>query len=203
MASLCGDFCLSTCTVSDPSWSATFSVFLEITWWTFQTWKWWENCNSFILALPQTSELPCYSQKELMCMQVVCTYYQFIFVFWQHLKMIHDTQKCVCVFHISYKMAATGIDHIWAQMLQHPSILQCYNLMWSWCNILVFPAAEVLSLICRDNNPLYESLPSSCPVAVENICYSRLTVSHLPLQRKTHSGRFSLLFLCTAAPVVF
>lgn len=38
--------------------------------------------------------------------------------------------------------------------------------------LLVFPSAQALSLICRDNNPLYEALPSPCPVALCNICYS-------------------------------
>lgn len=58
-------------------------------------------------------------------------------------------------------------------------------------------------MICRDNNPLYESLPSPCPVAFSNICYSLPPPSHRlsdPSSRKkvrlmNFSGR-SFFFLC-------
>lgn len=59
--------------------------------------------------------------------------------------------------------------------------------------LLGFPAAKEHSLICRDNNPLYESLPSSCPVGLRNICYS-LPPSippSLPSRRKHTAYEFS------------
>lgn len=71
------------------------------------------------------------------------------------------------------------------------------------------PWAQALSLICRDNNPVYESLPSMCP-ALCNICYALPPTLHhlLYASRRKHTAYefflvdFFLLLYITASLVL-